>query len=266
MKAKFNIILLFIFLGIIGSPVKSQINVNAPIILNSTDSSNRLINNVPMPQGPTEILNNKSIQSGSLLWGTPVFTGTDSIHVQLYPNLDVADTGTTIVFKLISLSSGTKISVNGLNYYTIWHPSGRPILPGDLTINQTIILTFSGGRFDLIFPIQVNCPNGYIKVNDEYCIRANEYPTNTFFSAINTCYDQNARLCTWSEFHYACQKGISGLNTMTNNWEWVDDSGNEPQGVRVVGNGGCNQSNLTYSLTTTGVYNTRNFRCCYSLK
>jgi hypothetical protein len=67
-----------------------------------------------------------------------------------------------------------------------------------------------------------------------------------------------ARLCSWSEWYFACQQsGDLALVNMTNNWEWIKWAKNEPYQAAGVGNANCTKT------VHRSFVNLDFFRCCF---
>ena len=108
------------------------------------------------------------------------------------------------------------------------------------------------------------CPSGFTQVNGVFCIETNEHPATDWWTAVGACAVANANLCGRAQWYYACtQAGTLGINTMIDNYEWIDDgddigtswtyTGRE----RTVGSGSCTQTNYN-SATVSAAY-----RCCF---
>ncbi|MBT6439765.1 MAG: hypothetical protein HOK72_08645, partial [Flavobacteriales bacterium] len=96
-------------------------------------------------------------------------------------------------------------------------------------------------------------------VNDQYCIDDNEQAVPAdFWGAAIGCIGADKRLCTLSEWFYACQTNPAGWNVGqgVDDFEWVEFGGSNSG--TVVGNGACDNTS-TFNFTSNHVY-----RCCYS--
>lgn len=102
-----------------------------------------------------------------------------------------------------------------------------------------------------------NCPSGFVGVNAQYCIEADEHAPANWYDANTACVNAGARLCSWGEWYSACNL-TAGLNNMKNNWEWVDESGNSIWVTAVGGNGNCTGNDNKEDISSYS------YRCCYS--
>ena len=95
-------------------------------------------------------------------------------------------------------------------------------------------------------------------VNTQYCIDDSEQGTGDFWAAASGCIAADKRLCSLSEWYYACQNTSGAWNgaQATNDYEWIEFGG--ANSGTAVGNGGCTVT-TTYNFATTLTY-----RCCYS--
>lgn len=108
------------------------------------------------------------------------------------------------------------------------------------------------------------CPNGFVKINRNYCIQYNRNAQATFWNSIKKCADSDSHLCTPEEWVTACLYHNSKLTNMPLNWEWVDSGSNHNVHAPILGNAAnCNNS-YTETTATTGL--PHYYRCCYRLK
>jgi hypothetical protein len=104
-----------------------------------------------------------------------------------------------------------------------------------------------------------NCRAGFVEINAAYCMEMNERAAANLWQAMVICNTNNARLCRWGEWYYACQKTGTGLIGMTGgNWEWTDDAADAK--IRIAGQFGCTSTGAG----NIGVTDLNPYRCCYS--
>jgi Tfp pilus assembly protein PilX len=102
-----------------------------------------------------------------------------------------------------------------------------------------------------------SCPTGLVDTGSDYCIEGTESSTATFISAASNCGNKGFRLCSPSEWYYACTKK-SSLNpqlTITNP-EWVDDIVYNTEIRYVVIGSSCSV------ITNSQSGSPKNYRCC----
>jgi len=109
------------------------------------------------------------------------------------------------------------------------------------------------------------CPVDFVPVNSGYCIERSENPPQNWSSAAEYCsINQNARLCTYSEWMVACNHSseLNLIDMVNGNWEWVDDNdGGKPGGtVGTIGYKDCSDM----SRSSPDVVIMQSFRCCKS--
>jgi hypothetical protein len=136
---------------------------------------------------------------------------------------------------------------------------------GDLQPDVPARLIYDGERFQLVSAIQLPCKAGFSAVNKAYCIADSAAEAATFFAATNLCATQGGRLCTFSEWAYAC-RSMTGFLATVGSAEWVDHAANYTNGAKLVGAGidgevaqpgvGCTYGGL--DLPT----NPYRYRCC----
>lgn len=122
---------------------------------------------------------------------------------------------------------------------------GNPIPSVKLDVNGVVIAA---------------CPSDMTNTGT-VCIENNERASATWFNAIDACGDAGRRLCSVSEWYYACFN-FPSLQLMTDNFEWTDDRtrGAATQGVYTLGSTQCDNSQVTQDSNTVA------FRCCIDRK
>lgn len=152
-----------------------------------------------------------------------------------------------------------------LEYLSIVYPiifqDGSTIPALRFQNNFVVRVIFNGTEFRVLQYFRNSCPNGFISVNENYCIEINERPTTIFTSAIAICQAVGGNLCSWGEWYYACANLSGQVLNMTNNWEFIDDASDHNETNAVIGApgfGGCE----SFFSENVDLFN-RNFRCCY---
>lgn len=259
-KIKLNIFCLFGLILINTNFLFAQVYLDNNILLSSTGDSAK-VENLYTPNDSTAGLNVHSVQENHFIYAQA--TGVDSIILSLPVAPNNLINGMVFYFKAAAPNNDSVyLSLDNINYYPLLKKINKKLKSGDIKSNQVIATIFNGSNFQYLNYENSDCPDGFIKVTSEYCIEINERPVDPFYDAVVNCYDQNARLCNWGEWYYACSSLGASLNNMTNNWEYTDDAGNEVDMVRICGSGSC---------TAAGLQNIplnlpKNYRCCYSLK
>lgn len=222
--------------------------------------SDRTIENLAYPETQSSAVNAESVVMNSIKYASATGSGS---HFNLSLSLTgtVYSTGMVLHFLAPGVNDDSlTIAVNNLPAKYVKFKDASPLDSGIIQQGQAVTLVYDGNAFQIISPaVDINCPVGFIVVNEKYCIQQNENAASDFFTAVQNCYDQGARLCTWGEWYYACQNTNLALSNMVNNYEWVDDAANEDGSFRVSGAAGsCTQNSATPA--------TNNFfhRCCFS--
>ncbi len=103
------------------------------------------------------------------------------------------------------------------------------------------------------------CPQGFVSINDSYCIEITEHSPQNWFEAAITCGNLNAELCTWNQWYYAAHTSGSEIPNLTDNWEWLNDGGDDKSNnAKVVGFQSIENDD---SFDVFEVSNA--FRCCF---
>jgi hypothetical protein len=233
---------------------KSQTEINNSIKPVQGDSLR--IENVGIPNDSTELVSVKNARNNLVLFYTATNSG-DTLFIQTDSSLFRISEGCVLyVQSNLDNSGSVSIKVNGVPFL-INKNNDQALDRRDIIPQKILVLVYSENKFILMNPERPKCPSGFVQVNDSYCIEVNERQAS-FWNAIGVCNGLGARLCSWSEWYYACQKGGLGLTNLTNNWEWVNQGQNEPYTGKVVGSGKCNIT--THQNLTANIY----YRCCFS--
>jgi hypothetical protein len=215
------------------------------------------IRNVGFPIDSTNLISVKDARENNV-----IFHELNLINDTFYiNNLDTGlmeiKNGMPLLISSLSENTGTvTIAINN-TFYPVVKNNLQPLSTRDVAINKMCIFILHENKFILMNEDFTSCPPGFAQPNESYCIEQNER-TGTFWNAVSTCNNLGYRLCSWSEWYFACQKVGLGMVGRTNNWEWVNSAQNEPSQGKGVGNGGCTK-NVHRVLTTNDF-----FRCCKS--
>lgn len=117
-------------------------------------------------------------------------------------------------------------------------------------------------KLDVNGVVVAACPSDMTSTGT-VCIETTERAAATWFAAIDACGDAGRRLCSVSEWYYACLNFPSpSLQLMTDNFEWTDDRtrGAATQGVYTLGSTQCDNSQVTQDSSSLA------YRCCIDRK
>lgn len=234
-----------------------QIYIDNSIELSNTNASSRQIKNLGDVYDSTNITSAGDVQNNNLIFIEA--SGTDSIYGATQFDYVPYIAGTALIVKIDSNnSSSVTININGYGEKNILKNVSDTLITNDLLAGQLIYLIYDGVNFQMINSIEKFCPSGFIEVNKSYCIQQDENPAQNLWNAVLNCKNKGAKLCTWHEWYYACQKSSLSLSNMTNNFEWLNCPVNNPNQSGVMGDGDCVTGSANAATTL------RNFRCCYA--
>lgn len=233
----------------------AQIEINHTLKPIGNDSL--AIKNVGAPQDSTGLVNLRDIRQRTYLFFNATLTN-DSTSVQIDTSFIQIKKGLMIYLKCDNSNIGSvNMSVNGQNYL-ITKNNQHQLDSGDILTDKILVLICNDTSFNLMNPERPPCPSGFSQVNENYCIQVNESAGN-FWKASRACQSMRYRLCSWSEWYYACyHQSALGLSNMTNNWEWVNQGQNEENTGKQVGNTTC-EITMHGSLAVSASY-----RCCFN--
>lgn len=243
----------------------SQVKVDNKLIFNSTDSTDNKITNTAVPQESSQGVNAGTVSDDQLVVSPSTQSG-DTVNVTLTIFPDTLKAGFMVRFAAADTNGNfTFLKINSLSPFSL--KSGlNELVNGVFQPGDMVTCMFDGNNFQVIsIDESFTCPTGFVNVNDRYCIEKNERPLAYFQNAVNACGNRNARLCTWSEWQFACtQDGALGLNNMRTNFEFLNDASDHSEDVALIGNGGsCNSMDSVATSIISTSYR-RNYRCCYS--
>lgn len=249
MKFLLQIFLLFQF-----AQLNAQTTIDNSIRSNGSDSI--LIKNVGLITDSTNLVSANQLQSnfGQYFVSTNVL---DTLIIQREKDLYNLSNGLVLFVQSSTQNTGNVFLKMDNQVFPIYKRSGINLDPNEILPQKVLILYYRDSTFTLLNPERSICPTGFVKVNKSYCIQKNE-TSGTFWNGVITCNALGARLCSWSEWYYACQNTTLGLTGRINNWEWVNSGQNEPSQGKIVGSGKCD-------ITQHGTLNTNyGIRCCFS--
>lgn len=253
-------LLAFIF---VASPVimLAQVEVDRPVILESTDPTQRQVLGLEPGGDPGDALTAAPEQQGLLRHSEPAAGPVWNVELD---GLIAPTAGTHITVKVPEGGSGTvQLQLNGGVATALeWEP-GLAVDVSALPAGLILSLVFNGTAWQVMngrdYKLR-GCPPGMVAVNDQFCIQQSQRPALDFGSAINVCAALSQRMCTWGEFIAACQRRIAlGLQFPSNDWEWTNNSANEANTVRMVRLANCTQAGTRNMASPAAPY-----RCCYT--
>lgn len=242
----------------------SQVEVKTKIVLNGTTPADRTVTGISYPLKGNNAVNAGPMQSGSFIYSQA--KGVNNLEINLLPPVDQYVTGMIVNFKVPENNTGAvSIKLNNLPNIELKKNGFFSLDSFDLSKDQIVSAIFDGSFFQILTKLNKRCPSGFVSVNKDFCIEMVERKdTINWFSATKTCGDLNARLCTPSEWSYACQKAATlNLVGMIDNLEWIDSASNsadqcKAMGMDAFGYFGCDAG-------WTALWTDKKmFRCCYS--
>ncbi len=248
---------LTIILSLFVTPLMAQVEVDKPIQFNGATNADKQVTGLRAPDHAGDAVNASSVQYGTMIFGTA--TGTNILNVNINPPVTAYQAGMS--FNIMCPNSNTgamQININGLGAVPLKKEVTLDLDSADIYPNQVISIIYDGSNFQLLSQLNKRCPSGFVSASANYCIETDERATDTFWNAVVSCHDSNARLCSWGEWYHACQNTGLGLNNMTNNYEFVDAPANSNIIVRIAGAGTCKIRGDSFTTAA------RPFRCCYS--
>lgn len=261
------------------SNVQSQVVESGDkITLTNSDANKRQVNEIINAESESDALNLRLFMNGNFNFG--IANGSnDSIHITFNPEITSLQPG--LLFSFLSPftnDNSVVISIDAVSgFYSLAKKGTKNLDTADIIPGQLITVVYDGTRFQVISELHNGCPSGFVKVTEEYCITPSEKDSIYFWNAVTYCGNQNARICNWGEWYYACLNSTSlGITGMLGNYEWIDGGGNSLSWTTPVTSitgmmGGWTScidvtSSIVDTTHTHSKARPKPFRCCYSLR
>ncbi len=249
---------------LLASPALAQVQVDRSVRLTAPVDSARRVTGLADATSEAEALNLRTAAMGRFRTATAGGTP-DAWTIALAPALtDTLPAGSELLLRIpASNTTAVTLTIDGLGPFAVEEAPGDPLDSADVPAGLMARLLFDGTAFQLMNgrPSRTRpCPSGFVAVTDQFCMEPGQRDTLDFREAAMACGALGARLCTWGEFYTACTRAAQlGLNDMTGDWEWTNNSANADMGVRVVGYSSCTVAATSGALDPPA----RNFRCCF---
>lgn len=262
MNIKQFILLLFFFS--ICSLNYGQIEINKPIIFTSSDDINNTIENITTTSN-VDLISAKEVIYNQFQYAE-VTIDVDTIFASFTHPYESLNIGFKVYLKIPSNS------LNGIKFLKIDNLEKKPIFLnnsvvigfGDFEDNQTFSSIYDGTAFQMMSNLGnlKDCPSGFVEINQQYCVSQFREGPGTFKDNYKNCTVKGARLCSWSEWYYACKNNSGLISDMDiTGSEWLESGGNNANSAKVIGSGACEGHGFA-DISNNTFY----FRCCYSRK
>lgn len=240
----------------------AQVVIDKPLVLTGAAEDQRQVIGLPADPSPDAAISARQDQSNVHRFA--MASGGSVWSIVLPALIGGPSAGTYIVVRAPSALTADSVSliINGQGPYPVIMRPGEPLLGTHVAADQLLSLVFDGDALQVMSGIDHRrrvCPTGLTAVNDQYCIEPDERTAESFYDAARICTESGLRLCTWAEWHSACLLATGlGLQNMTGNWEYTDDTANEDGTVRIIG--------MTCTQATTWLISngSQTYRCCYT--
>ncbi|MBK8339008.1 MAG: hypothetical protein IPK99_02895 [Flavobacteriales bacterium] len=243
---------------------QGQVTMDRSLVLSGADSTDRQIIGISDATVPGDALNAATARAASFRAADA--TGTvNAWQVATTPEFTTAPTpGTELVVRVQGTNTGpVTMDLFGAGTFPVVKGAGFPLDSGDVQPGLMAVLLFDGAAFQLTNALRSSrrpCPSGFIEVSDQFCIEPGQRDTLDFRYAAIACGNVNASVCTWGEWHLACDRATQlGLTDIIGDWEWTNSSASSDMYVRVVGLSSCTVMGVGLSIGGDPLH----FRCCY---
>jgi len=243
-----------------GTAVHAQLDVPARIVLDGADGPDRQVTGLANPVSEDAGLSLSAVRTGATT--TTYATGSVILQAVLDPALTAYGTGLLIsLITSVPNAPGAQLDLNGLGARPIVKWGGVPLDSADLVPGSPSRLIYDGTQFHVLGEITLPCPDGFSAVTNAYCVMDSAMAPATFYAAIVACGAMNARLCSFSEWAFACRSRPGFLPTVSQ-LEWVDDAANSASNAKNVG---VNSTTLEFGCefgANSNPLELGRYRCC----
>ena len=238
----------------------AQVEINKPIVFTAKDDVNNVVKNISTTSDSDLISAKEAIFNQYQYAVTSLVS--DTIYAKFTPEISELNIGLKIYLKLSSSNySITYIKIDNLPKKRIYINHNSDI-SSNLNNDEVIVAIYDGTSFQIIKNIdqQKTCPSGFVEINNSYCVSQFRQGPGNFKDNYDYCRDQNARICSWAEWYYACKNNSGQIIDMElSGNEWTNSGGNNSNSAKVAGNNRC-EANGFGDIQSGSFY----FRCCFS--
>lgn len=240
--------------------VQAQLEVPVRLVLDGPSDVDRQVTGLGDPIAEDAGMSLNAARNGTST--TAYASGSQLLVAALDPPLSSYSVGL-----LISLipdapnAAGAQLDLNGLGPRPLLKWGGVPLDSADLIPGTPSRLIFDGVAFQLVGNVTLPCPEGFSAVTSRLCVMDSSRAPVSFYAATNVCGAMNARLCSFSEWAYACRSRPGFLATVLQ-LEWVDDAANSDTNAKNVG---VDSTTLEFGCefgANSLAVNPGRFRCC----
>jgi hypothetical protein len=240
----------------------AQVAIDSRVVLTGSSEEQRQVLGLPPSLLSGDVLTGAIDRSGALSFAAATTSDPQTWLASIEGLGESIVPGTHVLIEVPENSGGPiTLNINGSGAIPVVFRGGTALSGGHYEVGHLLSLVHDGASFQIMngsVHRRRDCPPEMVQVNESFCIDVNEQQTPLiFFDAVLFCMEQNKRMCTWGEWHVACtQRTALGLEDMTNNSEWTNNTANMDNAVRMAGP----------ACTTAGHYfaefGPRDFRCC----
>ncbi len=242
----------------------AQVHIDRPIILNSTDTAQRMIGGISRANDEHALITLGDARSGTYHWAQA--SGTNgTITLTLDPVATGYVNGLAVRFLPTFAAAGAvTFNVNGLGPKKVYRADGLGVTAGLVQPGTLVEAIYADSAFFLQGRAPTACPAGYLPVNTSFCLMRNDTLNMSIYNTANWCYSRGARLCSWDEYISACTVLQGQLEGMFDDWEWIDGTADHTHTAVQAGRYACRSERSWGALETNNNY--ARVRCCYSLR
>lgn len=257
----------FLLLMIVALATAGQWDLPVQLMLDGSDDAARQVTGLAPPESLDAAVSLEAARRLAVSYAT--VSGQAVLSGTLVPAPVSYTTGMLVtITPLQTNATDPQLNLNGLGAAPLVRQDGLPLLAGELPAGVPVRSVFDGTAFRILGSVRLPCPDGYTIGSRDFCIADTSQAPQTFFLANVTCADQQARLCTVSEWVSMCET-VPEFFTSVSAAEWIDHAANFSNYAKVIGYGTDGVDNVALDWGCRfGLYDPptaiNRFRCCIS--
>lgn len=251
---------LAIVIGMTSLCAQAQLEVPSRLVLEGVNATDRQVTGLADPISEDAGMSLNAARNGTS--STAYASGSQVLVAALDPPLSAYGVGLLItLIPDARNAAGAQLDLNGLGPRPIQKWGAVPLDSADLIPGSPFRLIYDGVAFQVLGQVTLPCPEGFSAVTSRLCVMDSSLAPVSFYAATNVCGAMNARLCSYSEWAYACRSNPAFLATVLE-LEWVDDAANSDINAKNVG---IDSTTLEFGCefgANSQAVNPGRFRCC----
>lgn len=239
----------------------AQVALGTGIRFTANDPTARL-SGLAAPVSGTAAIPVSVYAAGTAHWATATAQG-DLLTLEIAPAMSTLTDGLLLRCLVPTENQGPmSIAVPGHATRPLLRTDGEDLPPAALRAGAVAELMFTNGTWLLLNPSTSTCPPGTLRIAGPVCMEVNTVPGLKFYQAVDHCAARGGKLCSWDEYATGCALLQAQLNSLFDEWEWIDDASNHTHSANQAGRYTCQSQRSANALSLI----TGDTRCCFKTR